>query len=86
HATREGVCTMNRGLKDNPLERMKISEFPGTDFNLMGIERVFYETEEPIEDIETEAPVQNDILASDGPNSYDAGLGDKLKRLFSNSG
>ncbi len=77
---------MKRGLKDNPLERMKVSEFAGTDFNLMGIERVFYETKEPIEDIELENATPNDTAASADSNSYDAGLGDKLKRLFSNSG
>ena len=78
---------MNRGLKDNPLERMKISEFPGTDFNLMGIERVFYETKEPIQDIDmTDIPVI-DNGASSNSNVYDdVSLGDKLKKLFSISG
>ena len=77
---------MNRGMKDNPLERMKISEFPGTDFNLMGLERVFYETKEPIEDIEINETSPTDATPSAYSKSYNnAGLGDKLKRLFSNS-
>lgn len=78
---------MNRGMKDNPLERMKVSEFPGTDFNLMGAERVFYETKEPIQDIETADIPVIDNGASSNSNVYDdVSLGDKLKKLFSISG
>lgn len=78
---------MNRGLKDNPLERMKISEFPGTDFNLMGVERVFYETKEPIEDIEmVDIPVIENGASSNSNVHDDVSLGDKLKKLFSISG
>jgi len=77
---------MNRGLKDNPLERMKVLEFPGTDFNLMGIERVFYETKEPIQDIEIEDIPMTDNAPSNNSDSYDdASFGDKLKKLFSHS-
>lgn len=78
---------MNRGLKDNPLERMKVSEFPGTDFNLMGVERVFYETKEPIEDIEmADIPVIENGASSNSNVYDDVSLGDKLKKLFSISG
>lgn len=78
---------MNRGLKDNPLERMKVSEFPGTDFNLMGVERVFYETKEPIEDIEmVDIPVIENGASSNSNVHDDVSLGDKLKKLFSISG
>lgn len=77
---------MNRGLKDNPLERMKVSEFPGTDFNLMGIERVFYETKEPIQDIEIEDIPMTDNAPSNNSDSYDdTSFGDKLKKLFNHS-
>ncbi len=80
---------MNRGLKDNPLERMKVLEFPGTDFNLMGAERVFYETKELIQDIEiadTDPPVTDNRASTNSTIYDDISLGDKLKKLFSHSG
>ena len=68
---------MNRGLGDNPLDRKKVEEFSGTDFNIMGFDRVLYEVKGPIE----EQP--NEDIVEINESSHEQTIGEKIKNLFS---
>ena len=61
---------MNRGLGDNPLSRRKIEEFPGSDLNFKGIDRVLYEAKQPTEEEEQDqSAITTNVSATESNSS-----------------